>query len=79
MGVGINTGVASVGNMGSRYRMSYTAVGDTVNLASRLQELTRVFATRIVVGEGTRLAFPGVTYRELGLVKVRGKHTLVRI
>ena len=79
MGIGINTGLASVGNMGSLYRMSYTAVGDTVNLAARLQELTRVFDTRIVVGQGTRNAFPGVTYRELGLVQVRGKQALVHI
>ena len=79
MGIGINTGVASVGNMGSRYRVAYTAVGDAVNLAARLEELTRVFATRIIVGEGTQRAFPSATYRELGLVQVRGKESLVRI
>ena len=79
MGIGINTGTVSVGNMGSRYRVAYTAVGDAVNLAARLQDLTRVFATRIIVGESTQRAFPGATYRELGLVQVRGKQTLVRI
>lgn len=79
MGIGINTGVMSVGNMGSSYRVAYTVVGDAVNLASRLQDLTRVFRVRIIVGEGTRKAFPSATYRELGLVKVRGKTDLVRI
>lgn len=79
MGIGINTGVMHVGNMGSTYRMAYTVVGDAVNLAARLQDLTRVFHTRIIVGEGTRRAFAAPTYRELGLVQVRGKHSLVRI
>ncbi len=50
-----------------------------MNLAARLEELTRVFATRIIVGEGTQRAFPSATYRELGLVQVRGKESLVRI
>jgi adenylate cyclase len=79
MGIGINTGVMRVGNMGSTYRMAYTVVGDAVNLAARLQDLTRVFRTRIIVGERTRRAFPAPTYRELGLVQVRGKNSLVRI
>ena len=79
MGIGINTGMVSVGNMGSSYRVAYTAVGDSVNLASRLQDLTRLFSARIIVGEGTQHAFPSATYRELGLVKVRGKEALVRI
>ncbi len=79
MGIGINTGIASVGNMGSKYRVTYTAIGDTVNLADRLQELTRVYNARIIVGENTRRAFPAATYRELGLMEVRGKSGLVRL
>jgi adenylate cyclase len=79
MGIGINTGIASVGNMGSRYRVTYTAIGDAVNLAARLQDLTRVYKARIIVGASTRSAFPAATYRELGLVEVKGKSGLERL
>ena len=79
MGIGINTGPMAVGNMGSEYRIAYTVIGDTVNLAARLQDLTRVYNARVIVGDATRRAFPAATYRELGLVQVKGKNTLARI
>jgi adenylate cyclase len=79
MGIGLNSGIMNVGIMGSRYRMTYTAVGDAVNLAARLQDLTRVYNTDIIIGEGTRKAFPSAFYRELGLVQVKGKDTPARI
>lgn len=79
LGIGINTGQASVGNMGSAYRVAYTAVGDSVNLAARLQDLTRLFRAPVICGERTRKAFPAATYRELGLVQVKGKRQLARI
>lgn len=79
MGIGINTGIMCVGNMGSQFRMAYTVVGDAVNLAARLQQLTRVCNASIIVGEATRKAFPQGVYRELGLVRIRGRSHPVRI
>jgi adenylate cyclase len=79
VGIGINSGIAHVGNMGSQYRMAYTAIGDAVNLAARLESLTRMFESPIIVGESTRRAFPAPAYRELGLVHVKGKQQLTRI
>lgn len=79
MGIGINSGTMNVGNMGSQYRMAYTVIGDAVNVAARLQDLTRVYNAPIIVGEATRRAFPAVTYREIGLVQVKGKNAPARI
>jgi adenylate cyclase len=79
VGIGVNTGVVNVGNMGSAYRVAYTVIGDAVNLAARLQDLTRVFRAPVICGEATRRAFPALTYRELGLVQVKGKSELARI
>jgi len=79
MGVGVNSGVANVGNMGSEYRIAYTAVGDTVNLAARLEELTRIYGVRIIAGEATRAAVPEMLWRELDLVQVKGRQGPIRI
>ena len=56
MAVGINTGPMVVGNMGSRTRLAYTAVGDAVNVAARLEGLSKEYGARVVVGEATRAA-----------------------
>ena len=66
-GLGINSGQASVGNMGSKQRFAYSALGDTVNLASRLEGQTKQYGVRILIGEKTRLAAPDYAALELSI------------
>lgn len=79
MGTGINTGRANVGNMGSKYRMTYTAIGDAVNLSSRIESLTRTYRVPIIISEHTFNHLKGIRCRELDQVRVRGKKQLTRI
>lgn len=81
-GVGINTARVVAGNIGSRRRLNYSVIGDGVNLAARLQPLTRraEFAADIIVSETTRAALGGrYSLRPLGVVEVKGKAKAVRI
>jgi len=79
IGVGLNSGQMRVGNMGSDYRRAYTVMGDPVNLGSRLEGLTKKYGVSIICSEATRAGAPDWAFRELDLVKVKGKNEPVTI
>lgn len=78
-GIGMNTGPCAVGNMGSKQRFAYSALGDSVNLASRLEGQTKQYGVGILIGEETWKNAPDFACLELDMLKVKGKAKPVRV
>lgn len=79
IGVGLHTGEAQVGNFGSDDKIEYSMLGDTVNLASRLESLTKTYAVGVLISEAVRDAAPGFATVPLGAVTARGRAGSTRI
>jgi adenylate cyclase len=79
LGIGLNTGMCCVGNLGSETRFDYSVIGDNVNVASRLEGQSKTYDLMTIVGEETTARAPDFAFLELDLLKVKGKTAATRI
>jgi adenylate cyclase len=77
--IGICSGTAVVGNMGSRNRLDYTMMGDTPNTASRLEGANKIYGTKILASASTARAATGVRFREIDAVRLKGKNRAITV
>jgi adenylate cyclase len=79
IGIGLNTGLACVGNMGAETRFNYTAVGDAVNIAARVESVTKHVGFDILVSEATASAIQGMALLDAGWLELKGKSARQRL
>jgi adenylate cyclase len=79
LGIGLNTGICCVGNLGSETRFDYSVIGDNVNVASRLEGQSKTYDVGTIVGETTSARAPDFAFLELDLLKVKGKTAATRV